>query len=225
MSRCLSDKQGHFSITDTLEKMGKNEIAGLWLWVPLPLAQRFCFVLFFSGSRNSSLFLSSSAMYFIFCFCYTYVECLCICIRKGGSISCLPWCRNLFFILLENYFKHLAISQTFKNTSVFLKYHFISVQSVFPGGSEGEASACNVGDLGSIPWWGRSPGEGNSNPLQYSGKSHGQRSLVGYSPWSRKEWDMTERLHFTSSVFKVVQRLRFHAPNTGGLGFDPCSGN
>ena len=38
----------------------------------------------------------------------------------------------------------------------------------FPGGSEVKASACNVGDLGSIPWWGRSPGEGNGNPLQYS---------------------------------------------------------
>ena len=38
----------------------------------------------------------------------------------------------------------------------------------FPGGSEGKASACNVGDPGSIPGWGRSPGEGNGNPLQYS---------------------------------------------------------
>ena len=38
----------------------------------------------------------------------------------------------------------------------------------FPGGSEVKASACNVGDLGSIPGLGRSPGEGNCNPLQYS---------------------------------------------------------
>ena len=38
----------------------------------------------------------------------------------------------------------------------------------FPGGSEGKASACSVGDLGSIPASGRSPGEGNGNPLQYS---------------------------------------------------------
>ena len=38
----------------------------------------------------------------------------------------------------------------------------------FPGGSEGEASACNAGDLGSIPGSGRSPAEGNRNPLQYS---------------------------------------------------------
>ena len=38
----------------------------------------------------------------------------------------------------------------------------------FPGGSEGKASAYNVGDPGSIPQSGRSPGEGNGNPLQYS---------------------------------------------------------
>ena len=46
----------------------------------------------------------------------------------------------------------------------------------FPSGSDGKASACNAGDLGSIPGSGRSPGEGNGNPLQYSfpGESHGR---------------------------------------------------
>ena len=39
---------------------------------------------------------------------------------------------------------------------------------IFPGGSEVKASACKVGDLGSIPGLGRSPGERNGNPLQYS---------------------------------------------------------
>ena len=38
----------------------------------------------------------------------------------------------------------------------------------FPGSSDGKASAYNMGDLGSIPGLGRSPGEGNGNPLQYS---------------------------------------------------------
>ena len=38
----------------------------------------------------------------------------------------------------------------------------------FPGGSDGKASACNVGDPGSIPGLGSSPGEGNGNPLQHS---------------------------------------------------------
>ena len=65
--------------------------------------------------------------------------------------------------------------------------HSISVLReiwVFPCGSVGKKSACNAGDLGSIPRSGRSPGEGNGNPLQYSlpEKFHGQRRLVGYSP-------------------------------------------
>ena len=46
---------------------------------------------------------------------------------------------------------------------------FIPVGSFgFPGGSDSKASASNVGDQGSIPELGRSPGEGNGNPLQYS---------------------------------------------------------
>ena len=38
----------------------------------------------------------------------------------------------------------------------------------FPGGSDGRESACSAGDLGLIPGWGRSPGEGNSYSVQYS---------------------------------------------------------
>ena len=44
---------------------------------------------------------------------------------------------------------------------------FITIGS-FPGGSDGEVSACNAEDLGLIPGLGRSPGEGNGNPLQSS---------------------------------------------------------
>ena len=51
----------------------------------------------------------------------------------------------------------------------------------------------NAGDVGSIPGLGRSPGGGHDDPLQYSclENPHGQRSLVGYSPWGCKELDMT----------------------------------
>ena len=50
------------------------------------------------------------------------------------------------------------------------------------------------GDLGLIPGLGRSRGVGKGNPLQYAclENPHGQRSLVGYSPWGRKESDTTE---------------------------------
>ena len=68
----------------------------------------------------------------------------------------------------------------------------------FPGGLDGKGSACHVGDLGSIPGSGRSPGEGNGlpTPVFLPGKSCGQRSLAVYSPWGRKELDMTEQLTF-----------------------------
>ena len=54
-----------------------------------------------------------------------------------------------------------------------------------------------AGDPGSIPELGRSPGEGDGKPtpVLLSGKFHGLRSLVGYSPWGLKESDMTEHLH------------------------------
>ena len=74
----------------------------------------------------------------------------------------------------------------------------------FPGGSEVKASAWNAGDQGSIPGSGRSPGEGNGNPLQLPGESHGRRSLVGYSLWGQKESDMTERLHFHFLSFQTM---------------------
>jgi len=62
------------------------------------------------------------------------------------------------------------------------------------GGSDSKEPACNVGDLGLIPRLGRSPGGGRGNPLQYSclENPHGQRSLLGYSPWGCKELGMTE---------------------------------
>ena len=58
----------------------------------------------------------------------------------------------------------------------------------FPGDSDNKESACNAGDLGSIPGLGRSPGEGKSYPLQYSGLENSM------DVWGRKELDTTEQL-------------------------------
>ena len=71
----------------------------------------------------------------------------------------------------------------------------LSKRPSFPGGPDGKESACNAADLGSIPRLGRSLGEGNGDPLPVflPGELHGQKSLVGYSPWGRKESDMTEQ--------------------------------
>ena len=65
----------------------------------------------------------------------------------------------------------------------------------FSGGADGKVSAYNAGDPGSIPGWGRFPGEGiewQPTPIFLPRKFQGQRNLVGYSPWGHKESDMTE---------------------------------
>ena len=56
--------------------------------------------------------------------------------------------------------------------------------------SVGKASACNAGDPCLIPGLGRSPGEGNGNPLQYSCLENSMNR--GYSPWVCKQSDMPE---------------------------------
>ena len=61
---------------------------------------------------------------------------------------------------------------------------------VFPGSSDGKESACDAGDLGLIPGWGRSPEkEWRPMPAFLPGESYGEMSLVSYSPWGRKESD------------------------------------
>ena len=73
----------------------------------------------------------------------------------------------------------------------------------FPGSSDGKASAYNAGDPGSIPGLGRSSGEGNGNPLQYSylgnPMDRGARWAI-YSPWGCQELDTLE-----------CMRVRMHA--------------
>ena len=72
-------------------------------------------------------------------------------------------------------------------------FHYVG----FSGDNSGKEPPANAGDIrdeGSIPGWGRSPGGGRGNPLQYSCLENlqGQRSLVGYSPWGCKESDATQ---------------------------------
>ena len=78
-----------------------------------------------------------------------------------------------------------------------------------------------------------SDGEGNGTPLQYflPGKSHGQRSLVGFSPWGRKELGMTEQLpfHFSRSCIgegngNPLQCSCLENPRDGGAWWAAVSG-
>ena len=69
----------------------------------------------------------------------------------------------------------------------------------FPGGSEGKVSACNAGDLGSIPGSGRSPGEGNGSPLQYSCLENPMDRGAWWATvyWVAKSWTRLSDFTFT----------------------------
>ena len=84
----------------------------------------------------------------------------------------------------------------------FSKLHFRG----FPGDSDGKESGYNAGDLGLISGLGRFPGGGHGNLFQYSflQNPHGQKCLEGYSPWGRKESDMTERLSLHLSFLSNI---------------------
>ena len=76
----------------------------------------------------------------------------------------------------------------------------------FLGGSDGKGSACSVGDPGSIPGWGRSPGEGNGNPLQYSCMGNPMdRGAWRASPWDCKESDTTEQLTLSLHFPRILK--------------------
>ena len=82
----------------------------------------------------------------------------------------------------------------------------------FPGGSNG--SVClQCGRPGFDPWIQKIPWrrKWQPTPVLLPGKFHGWRSLAGYSPWGSKESDMTERLHFHFSFFKIKTKVWLRA--------------
>ena len=116
------------------------------------------------------------------------------------------------FLVVDFSFHHFVYLAPipFSSAKFLLKNQLFIIQSSlicnFPGGSDGKESTCHVGDLGLVPGLGRSPGEGNSYPLQYSGEVHGL-----YSPWGCKESDTTEWLSlayvtncFSLSAFNIL---------------------
>ena len=75
----------------------------------------------------------------------------------------------------------------------------------FPGGSDSKESTCNLGDLGSIPGLGRSPGEGKSYPHQYSGLENSMDRGVA------KSWTRLSGFHFHFQNFRMqIKKKRFY---------------
>ena len=93
----------------------------------------------------------------------------------------------------------------------------------FPGGSDGKESACKAGDLGSIPGWGRSPGEGNSYPLQFTCLENSMDRGAGWTAVhsTAKSWTKWLTLshtlwHTMKWAFQVVLVEKNSLPNAGG---------
>ena len=103
-------------------------------------------------------------------------------LEQGSAVSRLA--SYLLLILIQQSRKADSLCQFCKETDLGMDYV--------------KKSACNVGDRGSIPGLGRSPEEGNDNPLQYScWENPIDRNLAGYSPGGCKEVDMIEGLTHT----------------------------
>ena len=95
-------------------------------------------------------------------------------------------------------------------------------QMGFPRGSNSEESACNSGDLGSIPRLGRFPGEINSYPLQYSGLENSMDCIVHGVP---KSWTQLSNFHF--SGFDLLHWPQSIIPGVSALvkGSHPLAGH
>ena len=115
---------------------------------------------------------------------------LCSQIHIQRIIFCL-----IFLIIKKRTLNILQHGWTLK-TGVKCFTHFNSWG--FPGSSTGKEYACNAGNLGSIPGLGRSPGEGNGYPLQYSclENSMDRGAWQATSPWGHKESDTTATFTF-----------------------------
>ena len=90
----------------------------------------------------------------------------------------------------------------------------------FPGGSAGKEFACNAGDLGSIAGLWRSPGEGDSYPLQYSGLENSMDCIVhGVAKSQTRLRDTSISLHFKQRIKKQRHLFADKGPYSWNYGF------
>ena len=135
--------------------------------------------------------------------------------RQGSLVCCSPWGH-----------KESELTQGLKN------HRNINSLCIYYGPIHMKKHLKNMIYLAvtSQVWHVESPSS-ICTPVLLPGKSHGQRSLVGYSPWSRKGLDTTERLHFTSLHFHLEMRKqireayescsRSHSKKSPGLELEP----
>ena len=125
--------------------------------------------------------------------CFYLYSCAQVCMQ-----ACVYACINIQLIQLCLLVQVDVVTLIISDTEQFHQHQYLLCCSFgaigFPGGSDGKESTCKAGDWGSIPGLGRSRGEGNGNPLQYSCPENpmNKRSLEAYGSQGRTELDTTE---------------------------------
>ena len=107
--------------------------------------------------------------------------------------------------MLQTFCPVTQFSHIYVLLNLCLIFPLISLMSVFSGGSSGKEFACQCRNHRRCkfdPWVRKIPGrkKWQPTPVFLPGKSHRQRSLAGYSPWGRKELDMTKHAHMLSYI-------------------------
>ena len=156
------------------------------------MSSKFIFIVNFISSFNISLglFLGRSLRVHLCTHTHEYIH-------TGRKINIYTVCICIIYVTVYVYYMYTYKSSIWLHRLIYMWILFFQVKSCFikrnkvhvhtetdknvrriflhnnnklmtHGGSEVKASACSAGDLGSIPGLGRSPGEGNGNPLQYS---------------------------------------------------------
>ena len=116
-------------------------------------------------------------------------------------------CRVLVTLTVSDFFTIFRLSVSAITDFQGGDYSSLRIQMVgsFPGGSEGKASACNAGDLDSIPGSGRSPGEGNGTPLQYSCL---ENPMDGGTWWATVHGVAKSRIQLSDFTFTSLSLIR-----------------
>ena len=136
----------------------------------------------------------------------------------------VPWCPAGEVWVCSAYLsKPFLASRNTVPFSFCIRYP-ANITMELPRWLSGKESACQCRRCGFNPWVGMIPGGGNGNPLQYSclENHHGQRSLVGYSPWSCKELDMTEWLSTHTHTYTTL--LVLYLNDQRGISITPFQG-
>ena len=120
--------------------------------------------------------------------------------RINRSHTDSPW-YDLFQFYTKTHLNTPRVRRIISQVSNSFFFNWNIVDVVFPDSSDSKESACSAGYPSFIPGLGRIPGEGDGNPLQCSCLENSMDR--GYSPWGRKESDITKRLTVFHSGFTM----------------------